>query len=75
MREYRSTLISVPATCLLGTRHPALRRQEPGRGQGMERENLIVDDKGDGEGGAPASQEYRCHDSGAEALVVVKKLL
>ena len=55
MREYRSALISVSETCLLDTRHPALRRQEPGRGQGTERENLIADDKGDGKGGAPVS--------------------
>ena len=57
MRVYRSMLISVSETCLLGTRHPALRRQDPGQGRGMERENLIMDIKGDGEGGEPASQE------------------
>ena len=60
MRGYRNSLISVPATCLLGTWHPALRQQEPGQGHGMERENLIGNAKGDGESGTPASQEYRC---------------
>lgn len=75
MRVYRSTLTSVSETCLLGTRHPALRRQEPGHGQGMERENLIVDVKGDGKGGSPVSQEYQCHGSGADASVLVMKRL
>lgn len=30
------------ATCLLGIRHPALRRQEPKTGQQVERGNLVV---------------------------------
>ena len=73
MRGYRTPLISVPDTCLLGTRHPALRRQEPGQGQGRERENLIGDVKGDGESGRTASPEYQCPRSGADALVVALK--
>lgn len=75
MRGYRSALISVPDTCLLGTWHPALRRQEPGQGHGRERENLMRDVKGDGKSGQPASQEYQCSISGADALVVVMKSL
>jgi len=75
MRVYMSMLMSVSETCLLGTWHPALRRQEPGQGRGMERENLMMDVKGDGEGGVPASQEYQCHLSGADALVVALRQL
>lgn len=70
MHVYMSVLKSVSETCLLDTRHPALRRQEHGQGQDMERENLILDAKGDGKDGIPVSQEYRCQCSGADALVV-----
>jgi hypothetical protein len=75
MRVYSRAQTSVPETCLLGTRHPALRRQEPGQGRDGERENLIVDVKGEGESGDPASREYQCHRSGADALVVAVKSL
>ena len=75
MCVYSCTLTSVPETCLLGTRRPALRRQEPGRGRDMERENLIVGVKGEGESGVSASQEYRGRESGADALVVARKVL
>ena len=62
--------MSVSETCLLDTWHPALRRQELGQGRGTERENLMLDIKGDGKGGTPVSQEYQCQPSGADALVV-----
>jgi hypothetical protein len=75
MRVYIRTLMSVPGTCLLGTRHPALRRQEPGQGHGRERGNLVADAKGEGDSGSPASQEYQCRRPGADALVVVMKCL
>ena len=75
MRWYRTALMSVPGTCLLGTRHPALRRQEPGQGHDRERENLIRDAKGDGKSGPPASQEYQSSRSGTDALVLAMKEL
>ena len=75
MRVYSRTQTSVPETCLLGTWHPALRRQEPGQGHGRERGNLAADGKGEGEIGEPASREYRRRGPGADALVVVRKRL
>ena len=75
MRVYSRTQTSVPETCLLGTWHPALRRQDPGRGHGKKRGNLITDSKGEGKSGVPASREYRCRGSGTDALVVVMKAL
>ena len=75
MRVYSRTQMSVPETCLLGTWHPALRRQEPGQGHGRERGNLVTDDKGEGKSGSPASREYQCRRPGADALVVVMRCL
>jgi hypothetical protein len=75
MRVYIRTLMSVPGTCLLGTRHPALRRQEPEQGHGRERGNLVTDEKGEGESGTPASREYQCRRPGADALVVAMRCL
>ena len=75
MRVYSRTQTSVPEACLLGTWHPALRRQDPRQGHGRERGNLAADGKGEGESGAPASREYQCRGPGADALVVVRKRL
>jgi hypothetical protein len=75
MRVYSRAQMSVPETCLLGTWHPALRRQDPEQGHSRERGNLVEDDKGEGESGSPASREYRGHRPGADALVVVMKCL
>lgn len=47
MQVYIRLLISVSDTWLLGTRHPALRRQELGQGHNRERGNLIMDVKGE----------------------------
>jgi len=75
MHVYISVLMSVSETCLLDTWHPALRRQERGQGQSMERENLMLDVKRDGEDGSPVSQEYQCQLSGADVSVVALRQL
>ena len=67
--------ISVGETCLLPTRHPALRWRESDSGSCMELGNLSSRWQGRSPSGGPTRTRVPMRGTGAERPVVVKKVV